>query len=112
MLDQRKLALRERALRVIAGSHRMKWIQLERGDIAFNIAIQIHSMAEIEKLPELQLSETLDILYPDSVYCDSDLIWVCDKLYEHIADRYNQHDIHIDVVNHNHPVLSTTYLNK
>lgn len=112
MLEQRKFALRERVLRTIAGAHRMKWIHIERDTIAFSIAIQIHSAAEIDKIPELQLSETIDRLYKDGVYCDSDLIWVCDKLYEHIADLYNQHDIHIDVVILNQPVLSTTYLNK
>lgn len=112
MIEQRKTALRERALRVIADSYTVKWTNLVRGDTAFNIAIQIHSELDIENLQVLELSKTLDNYYAGVVHSNAELIEICDQLYEHIAYHYTRHDVHIDIVNNNQPVLSTTYINK
>lgn len=112
MLDQRKFAILERNLRIIQDSYKVKWIHLEKYDINFNVAIQLLTEQDIHGITELELSKTFDNIYTNTVYSDSELIEICDQLYKHIANRYTRHDVHIDIVKFNQPVLSTTYVNK
>ena len=112
MIEQRAAALRENVRRVIASAHRVKWIHIHCADHLFSIAIQITAARDLDRLSELELSKTLDTVSVDSVYTDSTLLAVCDALYTTIANSYNQHDVHIEVMHNNQPVLSATYFNK
>jgi hypothetical protein len=114
MSDQREIALAENRRRIIFGANRMYWLtSLIWHDYTFNFAVQIKYNHILKNTDELELSTLLDDISITVLQYDlSTLIMISDTLYDKIAEYYTTHDIQIDIVNLNQPVLSTTYTSK
>lgn len=112
MNDQREMALMEHRIRVMDQAKRLFWIPVDYLDYVFHVGIQIFDTRDVEIITKLELSKVVDLYIKDELQSNLvDLIIISNTLYKHVANYCDHHDIHIDIMNYNQPVLSTIYLN-
>lgn len=109
---QRELALAERLQRNVDAAIRTYWLTpLIHKEFTFNISIRLCYNHVFKDIDELELSTFIDNISTNVLHYDlSALIMISDELYGKIVDHYTTHDINIDIMNLNQPVLSTNYL--
>jgi len=111
-MDQHEYAIFERRVKAVNTATRMCWIPVDFKTYTINVGIQIKNEQDVENLSMLDLSKSLDNISQNVVqYNILELIMISDKLYGEIVNYYTTHNVNIEIVNLNQPVLSTNYLN-
>lgn len=113
MIDPHQAALAERRLKISINSVRLFWMPVSFKEYEINVGVQVTNDDDISNLDKLELSKVIDNI--DETMLKSnllDLIIVSNLLYDYVASYYTTHDIHIDIMNFNQPVFTTTYLFK
>lgn len=110
MNEQHLTALAELKIRNSFNAIRLFWMPVNFKDFEINVGIQITCDQDISNLNDLDLTKVIDGI--DETMLQSnllDLILVSNLLYDYVANYYTTHDIHIDIMNFNQPVFTTTY---
>lgn len=112
-MDPHQAALAERRLKTSINAVRLFWMPVSFKEYEINVGVQVTNDDDISNLDKLELSKVIDNI--DETMLKSnllDLIIVSNLLYDYVASYYTTHDIHIDIMNFNQPVFTTTYLFK
>lgn len=110
MSDQHQIALAELRLKNSLNATRLFWLPVNFKEYQINVGIQVTNDTDLSNLDNLDLSNVIDNI--DDAMLKSnllELIVVSNLLYNYVASYYTTHDIHIDIMNFNQSVFTTTY---